>query len=145
MEPLRGDGLGLSARVIYALGYTIKVACLVALLPFAVGLATILTVMGRKKREKIPPPHIYCPLCLGDGKQPVLAMLRIRLVRVGANKKDIDGSERMQVSYHLDCERPGCNWKEIYSFEEFGQLASRWKKWRREAVERGEWVGDDEQ
>jgi hypothetical protein len=148
MDPLRAHEKGRNRivfRVVGLIGYTMKIACLIAVVPFALGLATILTVMAsKKKRDKSPPPHIYCPICLGDGEQPVLAMLRIRLVRAGAGSIDINGEERLQISYHLDCERPGCAWKEVYSFEQFGDLVARWKVWRRKATERGEWVPDDE-
>ena len=151
MDPLRAHESRRSLavfRVVGLIGYALKIACLIALVPFAAGLALILTVMASKKkrdnRDKSPPPHIYCPICLGDGEQPVLAMLRIRLVRTGANSRDINGDERLQIAYHLDCERPGCAWKEVYSFEQFGDLVTRWKVWRRKAIERGEWVPDDE-
>tara|TARA_R110002020_G_scaffold364450_3_gene576778 strand:+ start:484 stop:657 length:174 start_codon:yes stop_codon:yes gene_type:complete len=50
----------------------------------------------------------------------VLSLLRIRLVRAGAGTIDIDGSERLAISYHLDCEL--CRYQEVYTFEEFGRI-----------------------
>jgi hypothetical protein len=124
MEPLRVRCKGAFARAITVAAIPVVV---IAYIVIAITLSIVIPAslawhMAKKKRRSRSkqPPRLYCPSCLGDDAQPVLSLLRIRLVRAGANSVDIDGSERLSVSYHLDCER--CNYMEVYSFEEFGRI-----------------------
>ena len=123
MEPLRvrcrgafAHAIALAAIPVVVIAYIVIAITLTIVIP-----ASRAWHMTKKRRSRSKqPPHLYCPSCLGDDAQPVLSLLRIRLVRAGANSVDIDGSERLSVSYHLDCER--CSYIEVYSFEEFGRI-----------------------
>ena len=123
MEPLRvrcigafAHAISLAAIPVVVIAYTVIAITLTIVIP-----ASTVCRMTKKRRSRSKqPPRLYCPSCLGDDAQPVLSLLRIRLVRAGANSVDIDGSERLSVSYHLDCER--CSYMEVYSFEEFGRI-----------------------